>query len=172
MTPALITALASGWLHLPHLPRLPLFHPAPEASSWQLRKVTDRFTGEVTCTLSRDQGSFTGRGATVSPRAVTLRLPSTVETANAVYRVDGGPVIRWQDLYPALSSQRLPVDTGDLLHPSRGRLALPLASVSDATVIAVRTHRRARPVTFVVAGFSDALAEAKASGCRDADIAD
>lgn len=141
--------------------------PAPPAvqkyrvAGWTAERRFNRFTGEVRCRLRR--GSVTYEGG-----LMTLRLGRRVNTANAVFRVDGGQPRLAADVRFEAVSLGADIHHDRLPNPSRGEVHIPARLLAAAGAVAVRPRADAGDVrTFRIAGLEAAIAAAAARGCRD-----
>jgi hypothetical protein len=125
---------------------------------WRLTVRQDRFTGRNTCLVARGRQSL-------DRQVLVLRLPETVDTSRAVYRVDWGAPMAVSDDRAVVATLGHALWRDDLFNPSGGLVRIPYAKVANAHMIAVEAQPGGRIWTFSLAGLSAALAAAKSSQC-------
>lgn len=127
---------------------------------WKAEISTDRFTGEVSCALTARRMSF-------HRDTLVFHLGRDVDTSEAFFRVDNGPVRSVREPRLLNETHGFFLDSGPIDNPSGGKVALPLSVVKGAKQIYIRASPRHEPRAFDVSGLGDALAAAKAAGCKD-----
>ena len=170
MPAALVLALALG---LPHIPRPPYpfnaFKPGrPEpraaeaqlAGGWRLQLRRDSFTDTTRCQLN-------GSGARFSGGVVTFSFGRRVDTANALFRVDGGAVRSAGEVGPEAAGLGAALLSSNTYNPSDGRVIIPWSQLKAAGRIDIRPNSRATPRAFGVGALRDAVEQARAYGCTD-----
>ncbi len=152
---------------LPMLIWLPFGHPAPKPTkvlktthigAWTLTVKSDPFAGQAGCRLTNGRQSYE-RGALV------IQLPRKINTADAVYRIDGGPPMFASWDQPALASLGFALEEDNLDNPSGGLVRIPVTKVASAKAIKVEARPRDKMWKFSLVGFDAALAAAKQAGC-------
>ncbi len=169
---ALLPSLHLPDLHLPNPPfgRLPPpSAPKPRqvvktdlklAGGWRLTRTRDAFTQTSGCKLERrDVRMFSG--------VVTFSLGGEVDTANALYRLDGGPVRTAGELGPEVAGHGVSYTSGNTWNPSDGRVRLPWTTLAGARVIDIRADAKRRSRTFALDSLDTAVAAARQGGCDD-----
>jgi hypothetical protein len=127
---------------------------------WKAEINTDRFTGEISCAL-------TGRRMSFHRDTLVFRLGRDVDSSQAFFRIDNGPVRSVSEPRLQNETHGFFVDSGPIDNPSGGKVALPLSAVQGAKQVDIRASTRHPPRVFDVSGLADALAAAKAAGCKD-----
>lgn len=131
---------------------------------WVMNIAVDRFTQQARCHLF--QGAWRSpRSITFARRALGFRFAERIDTADAWYRIDGGPPRRALDNDPTLVHNDTPLDTGDLLNPSGGVVWIPVDQVADAETVAIKPTRHSGAVEYHPRGFRAALEAARVNGC-------
>ena len=130
------------------------------AGAWTARVRTDRFTGEIACSLR-------GPGMSFHRDTVVFELGRHVDTSQAFFRLDAGPARSVREPRLQNETHGFFLDSGPVDNPSGGRVALPYSLVQSAKSVLVRANPRRDPRAFDVSGLADALAAAKAAGCKD-----
>jgi hypothetical protein len=128
--------------------------------AWVAKVRTDRFTGEVSCSLRGPDMSF-------HRDTVVFELGRHVDSAQAFFRIDGGAARSVREPRLQNETHGFFLDSGPVDNPSGGRVALPYSLVQGAKAVLVRANPRREPHAFDVSGLADALAAAKAAGCKD-----
>lgn len=82
-----------------------------EVKHWRYERVSDQFAGTERCRLSRGSVEVDGR-------VVRLRLGAGVDTADAEYRIDDGPVRTWRYDIPSLVAAGVAVRSDNLANPA------------------------------------------------------
>lgn len=154
---------------LPHLPHLQNpFHPAPQVrversalpGGWRLSRTDDAFTGVSGCRLER-------RDVRLSSGVVTFSFGGRIDTANALYRLDGGPVRPAGELGPEVAGHGVSYMSGDTWNPSHGRVRVPWTTLAGARRIDIRANARRQPRAFALDSLDAAVAAARQGGCGD-----
>ena len=129
-----------------------------EVGDWTYQVRDDSFTGQRTCRL-RNRRAVYRRGVLV------FSLGGQVDTAAALHRIDGGPVLdpHSDDLEIAAAGEPLHAD--DLDNASAGLVRIPARRLLDAQLVSIRPYTRARVASFPVSGLRAALAQEVQSGC-------
>ena len=127
---------------------------------WTAKVRTDRFTGEVTCSLA-------GRGLSFHRDTVVFNLGRSVDTAQAFFRIDGGVAHSVREPRVENETHGFFLDSGPIDNPSGGKVALPYSMVKDAKQVMIRASPKHAPRAFDVSRLGEALAAAKAAGCKD-----
>ena len=160
---------------LPHLPHLQLPNPpfgrlppprpreafasrARLPGGWRLTRTDDRFTQTVGCRLER------GDVRLVSG-VVTFSFGRNTDTANAIYRLDGGLVRAAGELGPEVAGHGVSYLSGNTWNPSDGRVRVPWTTVAGARSIDIRANPKRRPRAFVLDSLDAAVAAARQDGC-------
>ncbi len=170
MPAALVLALALG---LPHLPRPPYalnpFQPGPPKrdyeqtileGGWRLRLRRDAFTGATRCELNAGGARFAGG-------VVTFSFGPSVDTANALFRVDGGAVRSAGEVGPEAAGLGAALLSSNTRNPSNGRVIIPWSQLKAAERVDVRPNSRAAPRGFGLVELRVAVEQARTYGCTD-----
>lgn len=149
---------------------LPWKHAAPapgavpgHVEGWALRVQADRFTGAHSCRLFRG-------AMDVQRQALVVHLPTRLDTAGAVYRVDGGPTVPAVADDGELAGMGFALHNDDLDNPSGGLVRIPLRRLAAAGEVQIEPAPGRRPLKFKLGGLAAALAAARQAGCADADF--
>jgi hypothetical protein len=129
---------------------------------WQLETWHDRFRDSTACRLSNPRHSL---GYVAG--ALHVLIPGATPMDKAAYRVDGGPARLVRDDLPTLMQQHVPVDRGNMDHPS-GHLAwIPFDRIATAKRLEIQAWpgAHARPVD--IAGLAALRRTAAEHGCAD-----
>jgi hypothetical protein len=130
---------------------------------WDLRTWSDGFAGRTVCRLSR------GR-VTYYHGALVVQLSRHVDTAEAVYRVDGGPPTATRADQQQYLNLRFEAPSSDLGNPSGGQVWIPQERVLDAVSLAVAPKPYAHPATFRIDSLRAILDKAQSMGCQAGDF--
>ena len=154
-------------LHLPS-PHLPWPHAAgprtvSHVAGWTLAARLDTFAGERSCTLSRGRVDY-------RRQALVFHLPARVDTAAALYRIDGAAPVAVRADEAELASLGFALHNDDLDNPSGGLVRIPAHRLAVAGEVQIEAAPGRRPVTFKIGGLSEALDAARAAGCGEADF--
>lgn len=174
MPAALVAALAlAGPFGLRHIPRPPYpfhaFKPGPAerqpeaarlAGGWRLELRRDTFTGATRCRLDMRRVRFSGG-------VVTFSFGPQVDTANALFRIDGGPVRSAGEVGPEAAGLGAALLSGNTRNPSDGRVILPWSQLKTAGRVDIRPNSRAAVRAFPVGELREAVEQARARGCSD-----
>jgi hypothetical protein len=151
---------------LPKLPQMPWSNPPTHVERshvgrWRLLVTTDRFTGHLTCTLSRSHVRY-------ERRALVFQLPPRLNTFDAAYSVDGGPPVAASSDAMELAHLGFALHDDDLANPSGGLVRIPERRLEDGKVVKIQSRPNVSPITFKIDGFDPALKAARDEGCVDA----
>jgi hypothetical protein len=137
-------------------------NPAPirhqRLDGWTLQSRRDRFTGKVTCEIQRDR-------VTVSRQAVVFHFPIRINTYDASYRIDGGPLRKARDDADELAIMGFALHYDDLANPSAGFVRIPWRRIAQAQYVQIEPEPFSRPWRFRLDGLDAALDAAKNRGC-------
>ncbi|MCC7266011.1 MAG: hypothetical protein IT546_01585 [Caulobacteraceae bacterium] len=125
---------------------------------WRLETRTDKFTGELACRLK-------ARGMSYANHAVTFHFQGFVDTANAVYRIDGGPARKFADARWELVKGGTMLNRGPSSSPMAGDVPVPANEVMGASAVSVRANKNWGVRHYDVRGLPRALDMAKEQGC-------
>lgn len=128
---------------------------------WRLEIRHDRFTDQASCTLKKDHIVYE-RGV------VTFSLGHQVDTANATYRLDDGPVRRVGDVAVEAAGLGARFTSQNLENPSDGEVRIPARELGEAHVIYIRANTRLTHRIFDLTGLADAVDAAQTKGCETA----
>jgi len=132
-----------------------------KVGDWTAKVRSDQFTGEVSCSL-------VGRRISLHRDTLVFHLGRDIDTSQAFFRIDGGPARSVREPRLENETHGFFLDSGPISNPSGGEVALPLSIVLGAKKVYVRASARYQPRAFDLSGFAQALAAAKAAGCKDA----
>ena len=130
------------------------------AGGWRLSRVSDGFTGVTGCKLERD-------GVRMFSGVVTFSFGHGADTANALYRLDGGPVRAAGELGPEVAGHGVSYMSGNTSNPSDGRVRLPWTTLAGARRVEIRTGSKRRSRAFALDSLDAAVAAARQDGCGD-----
>jgi len=152
---ALLLALALWPFHGPD--------PAParhqRVAGWVVETHRDRFTGHLTCQVHRGRVS-------VARKAVIFHFPVRIDTFDAAYRIDGGPLWRARDDAAELASMGFRLHDDDSLdNPSGGIVRIPAHRLEGAQRVRIEAAPYAKAYQFALAGLDGALDVASNRGC-------
>ena len=125
---------------------------------WAIEVRSDRFTGKTVCTIRNHDIAY-DRGV------VTFSFRRSVDTADAAYRIDQGPLERAVLVAPEAAALGARLESPNLTNPSDGRVHIPASYLKSAASIAIKPNSRAHSRAFTLKGFGDALAAIKGQGC-------
>ena len=125
---------------------------------WTYRIRDDSFTGQRTCRL-RSRHVVYRRGV------LMFSLGHRVDTAAALYRIDGGQVLDPHGDDLAVAAAGLALHADDLDNASAGLVRIPARRVMDVKVVSIRPSAHAGVASFPVAGLREALAQEARYGC-------
>ena len=162
MTPTHVALIALLSFQLPWT-HAPASGPSGRVEGWTLRVQADRFSGARACRLWRGAMDYQ-RGALV------FHLPVHVDTAGAVYRIDGGPAAPVSSDDAELASLGFALHDDDLDNPSGGVVRIPGRRLASAGEVRIESGPARRPVKFKIGGLAAALDAARQAGCHDADF--
>jgi len=128
---------------------------------WTAKVRSDQFTGEVSCSL-------VGRRISFHRDTLVLHLGRDVDTSQSFFRIDEGPVRSVREPRLENETHGFFLNSGPIGNPSGGEVALPLSILQGAKKVFVRASPRYQPRAFDLGRFGEALAAAKAAGCKDA----
>ena len=166
---------------LPHLPHLSNpFRPAPSFGTslpfagrtdpratvsplpggWRLERTDDAFTHAAACRLER-------RDVQVASGVVTFSFGRRVDTANALYRLDGGPVRTVGELGPEVAGHGISYLGRNTWNPSDGRVRVPWTTLAGARSIGIRADVKRPAREWELDSLDAAVAAARLAGCDD-----
>lgn len=131
------------------------------AGGWRLQQTRDTFTGITACRLDSRQVRYGGG-------VVTFSFGRRTDTANALFRVDGGPLRSAGEVGPeaaalgaALRSDR------NTWNPTDGRVVIPWSQLKAAARVDIRPNARTYHRAFDLGALRTAVEAARAQGCTD-----
>jgi hypothetical protein len=93
-------------------------------------------------------------------------LGNQVDTAEALYKIDDGPVKSWRALAPRLVAVGVKIQDDSLANPSQGRVILQLADVIAAREVDIRPAGQKSPRRFRLVDLAAAIDLATQRGCH------
>jgi hypothetical protein len=127
-------------------------------AGWRLEVRQDRFIGTATCTIQRS-------GVTYGHGLLTFRFGQRVDTANALFRVDDGPLRSAGSVAVKAAGLGARFDGPNLANPSNGEVHIPSDDLGPALSVSIKPNSRMTHQTFNLTGLSSAIEAAKAKGC-------
>jgi hypothetical protein len=128
------------------------------AKGWTLTVRRDRFTDEKSCIVR-------SRGVRYRDGVLTFQFGPSVDTANAVYRLDNGAARSVGAVAVESAGRGASFLTSNTSNPSAGLVRLPVSEVQGHQGVAIRPSAKARVRNFSLVGFDVALTAAGAKGC-------
>lgn len=128
------------------------------AAGWTLEVRHDTFTGATKCVVK-------ARDMVYRHGVLTFRFDSSIDTANALYRLDQGAVQPAGLVATEAAGLGAQFRSQNMKNPSNGRVHIPTAHLQEAQTVTIRPNGHRRTKTFRLTGFGDVLAAAKAKGC-------
>ncbi|WP_404712181.1 hypothetical protein [Sphingomonas sp. MMS24-J13] len=135
-----------------------------QVPAWNIRVTRDKFTQDRTCLVF--QGRQRKPMVSYAHGAVTFQFASHLNTTEASFKIDNGPVRAWDDVYPALVQTGARLEGRSLDNPTGGKVMIPLSMLRGAHVVTVRPSPRTRPRSFAIDGLGDVLGSAQGLGCE------
>lgn len=132
----------------------------PLGGGWRLVRTSDPFTSLASCMVDSRRVRFQGG-------VVTFTFGPRVDTANALYRIDGGAVHNVGEVGPQVAGLGTSLFSRNTFNPSDGRVRLPWSQLATAHRVDIRPNDRRYHQSFDLAGLNAALAEARSRGCSD-----
>jgi hypothetical protein len=129
-----------------------------QVGGWTVSVVWDRFTGEISCTVRKDD-------VELQNDVLVFHSPAWVDTSDAIFRIDGGAARSVHEATYEDQRRGYYREGGPLANPSRGEVALPTHYVTNAKWVWIRPDGRHAPDGFDVRRFPDALELARAEKC-------
>ena len=126
---------------------------------WTLEIRRDPFASETACTISAP-------GMTFDHGALIIRLRSSANTFDAIYRIDQGPRVDSRSDQLKLARLGLAIYQEDLPNPSGGLLRIPGDEVRGAHQVRFELRRGGRVYTRSLWGLENALTSAQQNVCR------
>jgi hypothetical protein len=143
-----ILGLGASWITTRHYAR----------GGWYLAVQKDRFSGQTTCTIT------TGRVSLVRDTLI-FRLGRNALTADAHFRVDGGPVRSVREVLALDEARGFFPDRGWIEDPSESEVAIPVSYAQDARAVWIQANPRSTPRAFRLGGLGYILRAAAGLGC-------
>lgn len=132
-----------------------------KVGDWTAKVRSDQFTGETSCSL-------VGRRISFHRDTLVFHLGRDIDTSQSFFRVDDGPVRSVREPRLENETHGFFLNSGPIANPSGGEVALPVSITQGAKKVFVRPSPRYQPRAFDLGRFDEALAAAKAAGCKDA----
>ena len=172
---AALTALALlPHLAVPHVGIQNPFHPFNPDPNAEVRTYSSRLPGGFTLVQVRDafRGSnacrLDGRGVRLAGGVATFSFGHGVDTANAVFRIDGGPIrsvgeVAQESGRPRRALPRI----ANTRNPSDGRVRIPWSKLAGAERVEIRANAKSEHRAFALRPLAAAMGEARTQGCTD-----
>jgi hypothetical protein len=129
-----------------------------QVDNWLIDTVSDPFSNTIRCNIHAKNMRYV-------PGAVLFQLPRSVNTFNAKYRIDAGPVVSWRVHAMDLTSSGVAIQNSNLTNPSGGQVAIPIAVLALASAVAIQPAFNGKVYTFDLHALSAALSGAANAGC-------
>jgi hypothetical protein len=154
-------AMTSGLFHFGgHPDRHDVHVHVYRQSGWLYTIRQDHFQGKTTCRIYKHDVTF-------AEGVVTFRFNRGVDTANARFRVDGGPPREVGSVAVEAAGLGARFNGPNLNNPSNGEVHIPADVIGGATTVAIQPNPRTNHRTFNLTGLPRALEVAKAQNCDD-----
>jgi hypothetical protein len=131
-----------------------------QLAGWRIAVAHDKFTGQVSCSLSARHVRF-------KSDTLIFHIRPGVETTHAVFRIDGGAPRPVSTVFREDEAHGFFPQRGFIDDPAGGDVALPADEFKGVRRLWIRASPADLPSYFNVRRFDDALAGAKAAGCSD-----
>lgn len=129
-----------------------------QMQGWTVELKTDSFTGAVSCRLR-------AKDVTVDRGAAAFDFGGGVNTAEAVYRIDGGAARSGRIAMMDVAELGVRTITASPHNPTGGFVRIPAAELSGAASVAIRPNQYHAVRSFTLSGLDEALAAEKQRGC-------
>jgi hypothetical protein len=96
---------------------------------------------------------------------LTFSFAPSVDTANALYRVDQGAVQPAGLVATEAAGLGAAFKSQNMKNPSNGRVHIPTAYLQTAQTVTIRPNSQRRAKTFRLTGFGSVLSAARTKGC-------
>lgn len=127
-------------------------------AGWTLKVRVDNFSGGRICSLKNGK-------ITYQRQAIVLHLPDTIDTTQAIYRVDNGPVQLSRDDDVSIAHLGFAIDQPVLDNPSGGLVRIPASKVLGAALLQIELSAFGHPRRYNISGLGAALTAAATNGC-------
>ncbi|HEY2661069.1 MAG TPA: hypothetical protein VGI79_15210 [Caulobacteraceae bacterium] len=145
-------------LHRSHKDHGPNGKGRSQIGQWTLDVKHDPFTGTVSCALRAPRMSF-------EHAAVSFRFWPSIDTFDAMYRIDSGPAYSWRISALALAAHGVKLQADDARNPSGGKVTVPYNALIGGKTIWVRPSPEAAATPFKIDDLPAAVAAARSQGC-------
>ncbi len=133
---------------------------------WQVVVRSDAFTGEIDCFISSRKTAIQDR-ITYAGRTLGFDFDGYVDPNTTWFRADDNPAQRLSSVYPTLYARGQVVPPRSLDNLSKTTVLIPMESVEGADHVLIRPEDNARPRSFKLIGFKEALQTAQDNGCTE-----
>ena len=96
---------------------------------------------------------------------VSFQFNRKLDTTKASFKVDGGPVRSWTEVYPQLVETGATLEGRSLANSTGGKVMLPIMILKGAHSVTIRATPKDRPRQFSIDGLGDALGSATNLAC-------
>jgi hypothetical protein len=127
-------------------------------AGWRLEVRDNRFTGVVNCTVEKPDIVY-------SHGVFDFQFGPTVDTANALFRVDYGVVHTAGSVAVEAAGMGARFDGPNLANPSDGEVRIPAIALGDAHTVLIKPNGKMNHRLFDLTGLSTAIQAAKARKC-------
>ena len=131
-------------------------------AGWTLEWRRDAFRERQACRLHRGAVDYTRQ-------ALVFRLPRSVDTSSAVYRIDDGQPLLSRDDAADIARLGFALHDDDLANPSGGAVRIVASKLKSARTVVVEAKPYGSKARFTVEGLSAALTAAH-SHCAEEDF--
>jgi hypothetical protein len=128
------------------------------AGGWGVEVKQDRFTGAKHC-----QAKY--HGVVLDGAVATFRFWNWTDTANAVFRVDGGPLTTAGSVAIEAAGLGADFQTKNFDNPSNGEVHIPYRLLVSAKEVDIKPNGKAGHRAFRVDGIAQAAQAMQSRGC-------
>ena len=139
-----------------HGPDLQVKHYA--LKGWRIDVGHDRFKNSTVCSIRKSTVLY-------SHGVLTFRFGHKVDTANAVFRVDDGPLLAVGSVAVKAAGLGAPFNGPNLNNPSDGAVYIPADDVGNARQVSIKPNSKMTHRVFGLTGLSQAIEAAKGQNC-------
>ena len=138
-------------------------HATRRVGAWTVQARTDRFTHHATCQLRESKVRY-------ARQALVFQLPGKLDTSDAVYRIDDGPVMSVRNDAMELARLGFALHNDDLSNPSGGLVTVPAHRLAGARTVRIEAGNHGAVYRYRIDGIDQALEAGRALGCGPDDF--